>query len=154
MLWDIQKEIFCQQLAQISLQRANNCLYSGRFWFKMPKKHKTSQKVAECKVENLLLSNITSTEVYVQYGCNKFQAQLRLRFHTISPTVLYSRLQSIVIPLMLSACVTYRRSKQVVLRDHQIISWPHLLTIPLYREFAFKFVPERTTIEGKNFKNH
>ena len=40
-------------------------LYSGRFWFKMPKKHKTSQKVAECKVENLLLSNITSTEVYV-----------------------------------------------------------------------------------------
>ena len=87
MLWDIQKEIFCQQLAQISLQRANNCLYSGRFWFKMPKKHKTSQKVAECKVENLLLSNITSTEVYVQYGCNKFQAQLRLRFQTISPTV-------------------------------------------------------------------
>ena len=87
MLWDIQKEIFCQQLAQISLQRANNCLYSGRFWFKMPKKHKTSQKVAECKVENLLLSNITSTEVYVQYGCNKFQAQLRLRFHTISPIV-------------------------------------------------------------------
>ena len=89
MLWDIQKEIFCQQLAQISLQRANNCLYSGRFWFKMPKKHKTSQKVAECKVENLLLSNITSTEVYVQYGCNKFQAQLRLRFHTISPTVFF-----------------------------------------------------------------
>ena len=88
MLWDIQKEIFCQQLAQISLQRANNCLYSGRFWFKMPKKHKTSQKVAECKVENLLLSNITSTEVYVQYGCNKFQAQLRLRFHTISPIVI------------------------------------------------------------------
>ena len=89
MLWDIQKEIFCQQLAQISLQRANNCLYSGRFWFKVPKKHKTSQKVAECKVENLLLSNITSTEVYVQYGCNKFQAQLRLRFHTISPTVIF-----------------------------------------------------------------
>ena len=55
-----------QKMTKTSVQNAQKTQFTfTKTQFKMPKKHKTSQKVAECKVENLLLSNITSTEVYV-----------------------------------------------------------------------------------------